>query len=90
MVIGNWSLVIPPHRAQRDACGWVLQDSNVSERSEGRLNYRASLAEVPWKRDAKEGNSPVSENGFMLLIIILKYGEERQPRRNPAALVCQG
>jgi len=23
-----------------------------------------SLAEVPWKRDAKEGNSPVCENGF--------------------------
>ena len=33
---------------------------------------KTSLAEVPWKRDAKEGNSPVSKNGFMLLVIILE------------------
>ena len=57
--------------------GRGLQDNNVSELSiklevnfEGRLYYEASLAEVPWKRDAKEGNSPVSENGFMLLVIM--------------------
>ena len=48
------------------------------------------LAEVPWKRDAKEGNSPVSENNFILFIIILKYDGERKPRRNPAGLDCQG
>jgi len=52
----------------------VLQGSNVSEQSEGRSNYKASLAEVPWKRDAKEGNSPVSENGFMLLVIMRLNG----------------
>ena len=29
---------------------------------------------------AKEGNSPVSENVFILLVIILEYFEERMPR----------
>ena len=48
------------------------------------------LAESRWKAGAKEGNSPVSENNFTLFVVILKYDGERKPRRNPAALVCQG
>ncbi len=44
------------------------------------------LAEFAWKSRAKEGNSPVSENNFILFIVILKYGGERTPRRNPAGL----
>jgi len=38
LVIGNWSLVIPPHRAQRDACGWVLQGDSV-QFIEGRKSW---------------------------------------------------
>jgi len=48
------------------------------------------LAEFVWKNKAKEGDSPVSENNFILFIVILKYGGERRPRRNPAGLDCQG
>ena len=68
--------------------GWVLQGDSVQFIEES--NKLELLAEVSWKRDAKEGNSPVSENNFTLFIIILKYGEKRKSRRNPAALVCQG
>ncbi len=50
--------------------GMGLQGNNVSEQSEGRLYYEASLAEAGWKAGAKEGNSPVSKNGFMLLVIM--------------------
>ncbi len=50
---------------------------------------KTSLTESRWKSGAKEGNSPVSENGFMLLVIILKYDGERKSRWNPAGLVCQ-
>ena len=48
----------------------------VFDLSRGVKKMRASLAEAGWKAGAKEGNSPVSENGFMLLVIILEYGEE--------------
>ena len=34
----------------------------------------------------KEGNSPVCENGFILLVIILEYFETRMARRNPGEL----
>jgi len=54
-----------------------LKDSNVSEQSERRSNYRTSLVEAGWKAGAKEGDSPVNENGFMLLVITLKYGEAK-------------
>ncbi len=47
------------------------------------------LAEFAWKSRAKEGNSPVSENIFVLFIVILKYDGERRPRWKPAGLVCQ-
>ncbi len=30
----------------------------------------------------KEGNSPVSENGFILFVIFLEYFETRMARRN--------
>jgi len=63
---------------------------NLAMGTRGRSHYKASLAEAGWKAGAKEGNSPVSENGFMLLVIILEYGGERQLRRNPALLLCQG
>ena len=56
---------------------------------EGVKQDEASLAEAGWKAGAKEGNSPVSENGFMLLVIILKYDGERKSRRNLAGLLCQ-
>ena len=55
-----------------------------------KVKTRKLLAEAVWKNGAKEGNSPVSENGFQLFVVILKYGEKRQPRRNPAALIRQG
>ena len=48
------------------------------------------LAESRWKAGAKEGNSPVSENNFILFVAILKYNGERKPRWNPAGLDCQG
>jgi len=35
------------------------------------------LAEFVWKNKAKEGDSPVSENNFILFIVILKYGEKQ-------------
>ena len=36
------------------------------------------------EREAKEGESPVFENPFMLLAIFLKYLGERKPRGNQA------
>jgi len=48
------------------------------------------LTEAIWKNGAKEGDSPVSENNFILFIVILKYDGERKPRRKPAGLDCQG
>ena len=34
------------------------------------------------ERDAREGNSPVFENPFVLLAILLEYLGERKPRGN--------
>ena len=47
------------------------------------------LAESRWKSGAREGNSPVSENNFILFVAILKYGEERTPCRNLARLFAK-
>ncbi len=45
-----------------------------------RENIRRSLVKrSTLERDAIEGNSPVSENHFALLVILLKYFEERTP-----------
>jgi len=38
------------------------------------------------ERAAKEGNSPVSERHYMLLVSILEYLEERMPREKQAEL----
>ena len=38
------------------------------------------------ERQAKEGNSPVHENYFLLSKYILKYLEERMPRGNQGVL----
>ena len=34
----------------------------------------------------KEGNSPVRENGFILLVVILEYPDTRMGRENPGEL----
>jgi hypothetical protein len=41
------------------------------------------------ERPTKEGNSPVNENGFMLLVIILKYFDTRIGRRKSGELNSQ-
>ena len=51
---------------------------------------RGIVNQISLESGTKEGNSPVGENSFMLLVIILKYGEARQPCRKPAGLLCQG
>ena len=38
------------------------------------------------ERRAIGGNSPVIENGFVLLIVILEYFDKRNRRRNPGGL----
>ena len=38
------------------------------------------------ERVAIEGNSPVIENIFILLVILLEYYGKRKPCRNPAEL----
>ena len=38
---------------------------------------------------AIEGNSPVIENFFMLLVILLEYYGKRKPCRNPAELLAK-
>ena len=40
-------------------------------------------------REPKRVIVPYRENGFMLFAVILKYGEERKPCRNPGGLASQ-
>ncbi len=52
----------------------------------GVLKNKTSLAESRWKAGTKEGNSPVSENGFMLLVINLEYLDTRKGREKQGEL----
>ena len=43
----------------------------------GRLIRWSFVSQMSLERATKEGNSPVGENDFTLLAILLEYGEKR-------------
>ncbi len=71
-------------RAEREAggCKIIMFWGNLK----GVLKNKTSLAESRWKAGTKEGNSPVSENGFMLLVINLEYLDTRKGREKQGEL----
>jgi hypothetical protein len=54
---------------------------------EGEIFRRRLVRRMTLERAAKEGNSPVLENLFALLIILLEYYGERKPCRKQAGLI---
>ena len=55
----------------------------------GRVYRRKLVKRITLEREAIEGNSPVFKNPFVLLVIYLKYHEERKPCGNQAGLTGQ-
>ncbi len=47
--------------------------------SEGENLDGVWLIEFRWKAETKDGNSPVDENHFVLLVIYLEYLGKRKP-----------